>query len=153
MINKDLALKISVVVLFLAGTMDVIRGFMHTFQVRVAAEQFAQIELTSDSLVLMSAFGISNFLTAFIYFLVIWKARDLAPYILLLIPISYFIGGLGMKYQNVQLESAFVGQYMMAKYLTICLVSALVYFTAKRHHKTKKNKHDNQSQDLVLENG
>lgn len=150
MINKELALKINVVVLFLAGSMDMIRGFMHTFQVRYAAVNLAGIEPISDSLVLMSSFGISNFLTAFIYFLVIWKAKDLAPYILLLIPISYFIGGMGMKFQQVQLESAFIGQYMMAKYLMICLITSLIYFTAKEKKVTVKE-YDEQPKDLILE--
>ena len=130
--SKEIALKINAVVLFLAGSMDMIRGYMHTYQVRHAAENFAKIELISDSLVLMSAFGISNFLTGFIYFLVLWKAKKLAPYVLLLIPISYFIGGMGMRLSNVQLESEFKGQYMMTYYLTICLVAALLYFLSKK---------------------
>ena len=81
---------------------------------------------------LMGAFGISNFLTGFLYFLVIWKAKHLAPYVLMLIPLSYFIGGLGIKLQNIQPEGAFVGRYMMAVYLGICIVSSLLYFISKK---------------------
>lgn len=148
MLKKDLALKINVAVLFLAGLMDLIRGFMHTYNVRYAAENMAGIEPISDSLVLMGSFGISNFLTAFIYFLVIWKAKKLAPYVLLLIPISYFIGGMGIQYQNVVMESEFKGQYMMAKYLFICLLTSLLYFTGRGE---KAMEEDNKRTSLVVE--
>jgi hypothetical protein len=137
MIQERTALKISTVVLFLAGLMDIRRGFAHTFNVKYSAEHLAGIEPISDSLVLMGAFGISNFLTGLIYFLVIWKAKHLVPYVLLLIPFSYLIGAVGMKYQNVQMESAFVGRYIMAVYLSICLVTCLIYLLSRI--KTKRN--------------
>lgn len=144
--NRDLVLKINVVVLFLAGTMDLLRGFMHTYQVKYAAVNLAGIEPISDSLVLLGAFGISNFLTGFIYFLIIWKAKKLVPYVLLLIPLSYAIGGIGFQVvSNVQMESAFQGQYMMSKYLSICLISGLLYFLS-REKKTKES-----SPELELE--
>ena len=123
--------KISNIVLLLAGIIDIRRGFAHTFQARYSAEHLAGIEPISDSLVLMSAFGMSNFLTGFIYFLVLWKARELTPYILLIIPVSYAIGSMGMKFQDIQLESAFVGQYMMSVYLSVCLLTGLVFFIQK----------------------
>ncbi|MCH2044133.1 MAG: hypothetical protein MK212_08310 [Saprospiraceae bacterium] len=136
-INKDFALKISTAVLFLAGIMDLIRGFMHTFNIRYAAEKFAKIELSSDSLVLMTAFGISNFLTGFLFLLIVWKVQKIAPYVLALIPFCYFIGSLGMRYSNVVMESEFNGQYMMAIYLTICLFTALFYFITAAIDKRK----------------
>ncbi|MEL7120400.1 MAG: hypothetical protein AAFO07_13200, partial [Bacteroidota bacterium] len=92
----------------------------------------AGIEPIEDSLLLMGAFGISNFLSGFIYFLVIWKARDLVPYLLLLIPFSYLVGGMGIKYQNIQPEAPFVGQYMMSIYLIICLITGIAYFLSKK---------------------
>ena len=128
MIKKETALKVSTIVLLLAGLMDLKRGFAHTFDVRYSAEHLAGIELLSDSLVLMGAFGISNFLTGFIYFLVVWKARSIAPYFLLIISLSYFIGGLGMKYEDVQLESQFIGQHIMFVYIIVCLIAGLLYF-------------------------
>jgi len=130
--KKETALKVCTLILFLAGLMDIKRGFAHTFNVRYSAEHLAGIEPISDSLVLMSAFGMSNFLTGFIYFLVVWRAKQLAPYILLLIPLSYFIGGLGMTYQNVKMESPFIGRYIMAVYLSICLITSLIYFLSKK---------------------
>ena len=136
MSRKEIALKINIIVLALAGGMDIIRGFMHTFQVREAAINHAKIDPIPDSLFLMGAFGISNFLTAFIYFLVIWKARTLAPFILLTIPICYFIGGIGRKFQNVVPESEFTGQYMMSFYLCICALTAIFYFIFARNKQT-----------------
>ena len=126
MLNKTTTLKISVLVLALAGLMDIKRGFAHTYNMRYSAENLAGIELIPESLVLMGAFGISNFLTGFIYFLVIWKAKELAPYILLIIPFSYFFGGIGIKFQDIQTDAPFIGRYMMAVYLGICLITALL---------------------------
>lgn len=136
-LNKEIALKISSLVLSLAGAMDLLRGFMHTFRVRYAAENLAKIELSSDSLVLMSAFGISNFLTAFLFFLIVWKAREIVPYVLLIIPLSYVIGGIGMRFSNVVLESEFRGQHMMSVYLSICLLTAIYYFIVLYINKNK----------------
>ena len=126
--NKQTALKISRVVLVLAGTMDLIRGYAHTYNVRYAAENLAGIEPIPDSLVLMGAFGISNFLTGFIYFLVAVKAPKLSPYILLMIPFSYLIGGLGMQLEQVTFESAFRGRNMLAIYIPLCLLTGTFYF-------------------------
>jgi hypothetical protein len=132
MLKKETALKISTIVLFLAGLMDIRRGFAHTFNVRYSAENLAGIDPITDSLYLMGAFGISNFLTGFLYFLVIWKAKEIAPYILLIIPLSYLIGGLGLQFQNVQPESQFIGRYMMIVYLSICFISGLLFFLSKK---------------------
>jgi hypothetical protein len=131
MLKEKTVLRVSAVVLFLAALLDLKRGFAHTFNVRYSAEYLAGIEPISDSLVLMGAFGISNFLTGSIYLLIIWKARQLVPYILLLIPLSYLLGGIGMKYQNVVMESAFVGRYIMAVYLSLCLVTGLIYLLSR----------------------
>ena len=132
MLNRRKILKLNVIVLALAGLMDIRRGVAHTYHVRYSAEHLAGIAPIEDSLMLMGAFGISNFLTGLLYFLVIWKAKHLAPYVLMLIPLSYFIGGLGIKLQNIQPEGAFVGRYMMAVYLGICIVSSLLYFISKK---------------------
>ena len=139
LIKKETALRISVTVLFLAGLMDLRRGFAHTFNVRYSAEHLAGIELLSDSLVLMVAFGISNFITGFIYLLVAWKAKELAPYILFVIPLSYALGRMGMNYQEVQMESPFIGQYIMAVYLSICLLTGLLYLLSTLNVGKKSN--------------
>lgn len=141
-LNKKAALKLCSFVLLLLGVLDIIRGFTHTFRVRYAAEYLAKIEPTSDSLVLMSAFGISNFLTGFLYFLIVFKAKKITPYVLTIIPISYMLGGLGMQYSNVILESEFRGQHMMKVYLATCLFTALLYFIVtqiENKHKVSKS--------------
>jgi hypothetical protein len=127
-IEKKVALKICSFILLLAGIMDIIRGFTHTFRVRYAVEHLAKIESTPDNLVLMSAFGISNILSGLLYFLIVFKAKKLAPYALAIIPLSYLAGGLGMRYSNIVLESEFKGQHMMKVYLGICLITAIFYF-------------------------
>ena len=127
--NKQLALKISSIVLLLAGIMDIWRGFVHTFQVKYAIINGAGIEPNSDNLVLMGAFGISNFLTGFIYILIVWKAKKIIPYVLLLIPVSYCIGRLGLQYSNVLIDpNKFKGQYIMSVYLGICVITVIFYF-------------------------
>jgi hypothetical protein len=137
-INQKSALYISSLVLLLAGVLDIIRGIAHTFRVRHAAENFAKIEINSDNLVLMSAFGISNFLTGFIYFLIVWKAKKIVPYVLAIIPLSYFLGGIGMRYSNVVMESEFRGQHMMSIYIKVCFFTALYYFIASYIEKKRK---------------
>ena len=126
-LNRSTALKISKVVLFLAGLMDIKRGVAHTYNMRYSAEHFAGIEPISDSLVLMGAFGISNFLTGLLFFLIVWKAPNMVPYVLLLIPFSYLVGAMGMNYQDVQMESPFIGRYIMAVYLSICMLTGIFY--------------------------
>ncbi|MET1260623.1 hypothetical protein ABV409_14850 [Flagellimonas sp. DF-77] len=137
MIRKRM-LQVCVTLLFIAGVVDFMRGVAHTFRVRYAATHIAKIDPTADSLVLMGSFGISNFLTAFIYILIVFRARKLAPYILLLIPLSYALGILGLiGYQNVVLESEFNGQYMMQYYLIICAAAGLLYFITPQFKRSK----------------
>jgi hypothetical protein len=127
--NKRLALKISSIALLLAGIMDIWRGFVHTFQVKYATINGAGIEPNSDNLVLMGAFGISNFLTGFLYLLIVWKVKKIVPYVLLLIPVSYCMGSLGLKYSNVLIDpNKFKGQYIMSVYLGICVITVIFYF-------------------------
>ncbi|MEM7381755.1 MAG: hypothetical protein AAF361_11235 [Bacteroidota bacterium] len=129
MFSKENILKVNVFILFMAAVMDLIRGIMHTYNIKYAAVNIAGIEPIPDSLVLMGSFGISNFLTAFIYLLIIWKARQLAPYVLIFIPISYVVGAFGLfQFQNVAMEANFQGQYLMRVYLAIFTITALAYF-------------------------
>lgn len=129
--NKKLALKISSIVLLLVGVMDILRGVLHTFRIKYAMLKGAKIEPVTESLVLMGAFGISNFLTGFLYLLIVWRAKKIVPYVLLIIPFSYFLGGIGVRYSNVVLlADKFRGQYIMHYYLSICLLVALFYFVA-----------------------
>ncbi|MCG8652213.1 MAG: hypothetical protein MI861_20405, partial [Pirellulales bacterium] len=86
MFNKASALKLSVGVLVLLGLVDLTRGFVHTFHIHHAANHLAQIDPHPDAMVLMAAFGISNFLTGVLFILIALSARKIAPVVLLLIP-------------------------------------------------------------------
>jgi hypothetical protein len=125
---KNTALRINGIVLFLLGLLDLNRGIAHTFRIHHAAVNLAQIDPHPDALVLMAAFGMSNFLTGSLFILIALKARHLAPVVLLLIPAAYALGGLGMHTSGVTLQSAFVGQHMMRVYLAVSLLTALFHF-------------------------
>ena len=86
-------------VLFFIGVLDVIRGFMHTFLLTWSATNIAKLDMTtgsSDQVFLLGVFGISNLLTGFIYFLISRKARELSPYVLIMIPLTYLLGLIGI---------------------------------------------------------
>ncbi len=128
-------LQIASYVLIAAGGMDLIRGFMHTFNIQYAAGNIAQVDLTSpmagDFLLQMSAFGMSNFLTGAFAIIIGLKAKELAPMILAIIPFTYLLGAVSMRMNDIQATSAFNGQYMMVVYLTICILTALYYYVPK----------------------
>lgn len=130
--NTAKRLQIASYVLIAAGGMDLIRGFMHTFNIRYAAANIAQVDLLSpmagDFLLQMSAFGMSNFLTGVFAILIGLKAKELAPLILAIIPFTYLLGVISMRMNDVQPSAAFNGQYMMMVYLTICVATALYYY-------------------------
>lgn len=132
MFHKEFTLKLNAIVLSLLALMDLFRGYMHTFNIKWASAHVAQIAPNPDSLFLMGAFGMSNFLTGFIYLIIVWKAKHIAPYVLLVIPVAYLLGLLGLQQQGVHMESAFNGQYMMYVYLGICFITSIFYFTAKK---------------------
>lgn len=132
MLNSTRLLKLATVVAAVLGVIDLIRGAVHTFFIREIAVVASGIDPHPDALVLMSAFGISNFLTGFLLILIALKARQLVPHVLLLIPIAYLLGSLGMRLSQVTLESAFNGQYMMRIYLVVSLTTATVYFVTRK---------------------
>ena len=90
--SKEKALNIAVITLFVVAGVDIARGYMHTFNVWWASENIAQMTQTADTMHLMITFGASNFLTGFIYVLIGLKAKEIAPYVLILIPVSYLLG-------------------------------------------------------------
>jgi hypothetical protein len=140
MFTEKNALKFATYILGLMAVMDIVRGYMHTFNIWWASDYFAQMSQTADTLMLMNTFGITNFLTGFIYLLIILKARHLSPYILLIIPASYLLGILSARMTGVlQLQtSAWNGQYMMIIYLLSSLVAGSNYFIASLRESAKK---------------
>ncbi len=101
MFTEKKAMRIATAVLGLIAVMDIVRGYMHTFNIWWASDFFAQMSQTADTLMLMNTFGITNFLTGFIYILIILKARNLSPYILMIIPISYLMGIISARMTGV----------------------------------------------------
>ncbi len=127
MFNKERAVKNNSIVLFSLGILDLLRGFMHTYNINWASTNIAKIDPLPDSLILMGSFGISNILTGFIYIYTAWKLKKHAPIILILIPIAYFLGFVGLKISGISMQSEFNGKYMMLVYMSICVVSFLYY--------------------------
>ena len=86
--------------------MDLIRGFMHTFNILWAAENIAQVDMVSpmigDFLLVMNAFGMSNFLTGMFAIIVGFKAKDLAPLFLAIILVTYLLGFISMRLNGIQ---------------------------------------------------
>ena len=132
MLNKSLALKVNTFVLGVIAIIDIIRGYMHTFNINYASANIAKIDPHPDAMYLLGVFGMSNFLTAFVYIIIVWKAKHITPYILLIIPIAYLAGIIGLRTQDVLMQSEFNGQYIMFGYFTVCLLTSLTYFTSKK---------------------
>ena len=141
MISKEKALKIAVITLFVVAGMDIVRGYMHTFNVWWASENIAQMTQTADTMHLMITFGVSNFLTGFIYILIGLRAKEIAPYVLLLIPISYLLGIISGHTTGVSAmasDTAWNGMYMLYVYWTVITLVSINYFVAD--YKEKKEK-------------
>lgn len=117
-------------VLFFIGGLDVLRGFMHTFLLTWSATNVAKLNMaieSSDQVFLLGVFGISNFLTGFIYFLVSKKARELSPYVLIIIPLTSLLGLIGIWSGNVHGQAAFEGKYFMLVYFSICIITFVTF--------------------------
>lgn len=113
---------------------------MHTFLLTWSAEYFAKFDMATvpaDQVFLLGVFGISNFLTGFIFFLISRKARELSPYILIIIPLTYILGLIGIRFSKVQPQAAFTGQYFMFAYFAVCIAAFLIFqFQKNRQSKT-----------------
>lgn len=111
--------KITWITLLILGCVDLIRGFMHTVMLEYAAANIAGVT-DVDAISLLRTFGISNYLTGALFILIALKAKELAPYVLTLIPLSYALGMLVSP--PVAPTAQFNGKYMMIVYLAVCLV-------------------------------
>ena len=118
------------------GCVDLIRGFMHTVFLEYAAINVFVIDLTggvSNQMFLLGIFGISNYLTGIIMILIGFKARELVPVLLPIIPTVYFLGTLLISRvadPNAQLGG---GPFMLI-YLAICIATfiAILVFNIKK---------------------
>jgi hypothetical protein len=112
------------------GSLDLIRGFLHTILLEYAAANIAGLDLSSsvaiDLLRLMGSFGISNFITGVMLILLGWKARPLALTMLGVIPMAYLIGMVGIKFNTTAYavtQGDWGGIPMMIVYLGVCIVT------------------------------
>ncbi len=137
MFKKQTALKIAVITLGVIACVDIIRGLMHTFFIMYASENIAQMTQTPDTLNLMNTFGIANLLSGVTYILIVKKAKELSPYMLLIIPLTYFVGIISLNVTGVAAmqTSAWNGQYMLYVYWTVCTVVGVNYFISASRHK------------------
>jgi len=128
--------RISSVFLFALGLVDLVRGAAHTFFIHWANDTFAHLDLSvngQDQLVLLSAFGISNWLTGFLFILIALKARAMSDAALLLILVAYGLGWLGMQHAGVSPSADFLGRYVMFVYFGVCALGLIwSYFDRKR---------------------
>lgn len=133
--------RVPAAVLFLIGAYDLLRGFMHTFLLKWSAANFAGFDMATvpeDQLFLLGAFGISNFLTGSILLLISWKARHLAPHMLILIPAIYLLGWAGIRIGGVQAHAEFNGRYLMFAYFAVCL-GTYAYFLIMRARRSSRS--------------
>lgn len=136
MFTKEKSLKIAVVTLTLVAFLDLFRGFMHTFNIWYASQNIAHMTQTPDTMFLMNTFGISNLLTGCIYLLVVKKSKELAPYLLIIIPAAYVIGLISANLTGIsQMQvSKWNGQYMMYVYLSVVALVGINYFVASKRN-------------------
>lgn len=126
---------IAAIVLFALGCMDLFRGLAHTYMIHWANDTFAHLDLSvngNDQLMLLGAFGISNWLTGMLFILIAIKAQALASASLVIILVAYAVGWLGMQYAGVAPESDFYGRFIMLGYFAVCATGIVWQYIANR---------------------
>ena len=87
--------------------------------------------IIGDFMTVMTAFGISNFLTGAFAIIVGLKTRQLAPLFVAIIPATYVLGVISMRMNVIESTAAFNGQYMILVYMSVCVLTALYYYVPK----------------------
>lgn len=111
------------------GLFDIVRAVAHTIFLGHAASEIAGLDLSGptgrDQLVLMGAFGASNFITAAALIFVGLTSRAGALLMLAVIPLAYALAGIGTAVwsDGLQGQAAFPGQRNVAVSLAICVAS------------------------------
>ena len=109
---------------------SLIRGLEHTFLLKWSGINIAGFNPDStptDQFFMLGTFGISNFLTGFIYLLISRRSPELSPYVLGLIPTAYLLGLIGIWSSGIRGKTAYGGQYLLHVYFGIC-IATLIYF-------------------------
>lgn len=124
------------------GCLDLIRGFIHTILLEYAAVNIAGLDLSTslagDLLQLLGAFGISNYLTGIMLILIGWKAKPMALAMLGIIPVTYILGGFGIRVNTTGYapsQAAWGGVTPMLVYLVISGISFIAGVGITLHRK------------------
>ncbi len=137
MFTKDKALKISVTVLGLVAIYDLIRAYMHTLNIWYASEHIAQMSQTADTMWLMTYQGALQLMSGLVYLLIVWKAKELSPYVLIIIAIAnlYFLFAVRVNGVLEMQTSEWNGQYYMYVYVAVVFLAGLNYFIAEKRER------------------
>ena len=136
----DIPRFVSVVAVAL-GCYDIVRAVAHTGLAGHAATEIAGLDLAGptgrDQLVLMVAFGASNFVTAAALILLGLTHRFGALILLAVIPAAYAFAGAALRFweQGLVGQGVFPGAETMKVYLAVCMVTviAAVALRWRRH--------------------
>lgn len=125
--QHDYVLKLAPKVQIVLGSMDLIRGVMHTLLITFAASNIAGFDFSdpniADLLILMIAFGISNISTGLLHVTIAHKVPKYADFALIMVPIMYILGIIVNRSMGIVADSQLNGQYMMYVYLAVCIVT------------------------------
>jgi hypothetical protein len=139
-VTEDELPMFAVVVAFGLGCVDLLRGVVHTVLVEYAAVFIMGLDLSvirDNQLFLLGVFGISNFITGTFLILIALKARELVPYVLLMIPAWYLVG-MAVISRTVIPQAALGGVPMMLGYFIICILTAVASFLVIFYRRRKQ---------------
>jgi hypothetical protein len=107
------------------GCIDLIRGFVHTVLLDYAATNIFVIDFSGgveNQVFLLGIFGISNYLTGILFILTGFKARELVPIVLSIIPLVYVFGNALISRVVTPTAQLGGGPYMLV-YFVVCIVT------------------------------
>lgn len=133
----DLPRFVSIVAVAL-GVFDVVRALAHTAFAGYAAAEIAGLDMAGpagrDQLVLMVAFGASNFITAAALILVGLTSRFGALVMLSVIPFAYLAASLSLRFWEAGLlgQGVFPGARNMQVYILVCALTVVAALLTRR---------------------
>ena len=139
--QRDKCPKFAWIILLVLGCVDLFRGVLHTIFLRFAAENIMGLNLAAEAdnqLLLMGTFGISNYITGIVWILIAFKARNIVQWILLVIPGSYALGTIFIRFvYGVESSSKLGGLPMMIGYMIVCIGTFIAILIWKKIKETK----------------
>ena len=113
------------IIMIALGCIDLIRGFIHTVLLEFAATNIFVIDFSGgveNQMFLLGIFGISNYLTGIVFILIGFRARELVPILLPVIPLVYLFGTAWISWAVTPTAQLGGGPYMLA-YFAVCIVT------------------------------